>query len=116
MWTRSGRPGAGVVVGDGDAVTDGRALGKLEAEAELKISRPLHAAVSPSSGVRASSRTWRCRSLRREAVTRDTSEAPGAPCAAAMARRGGRAEGTASNCASDGEKRRRLIAPADSRV
>jgi hypothetical protein len=31
MWTRSGRPGAGVVVGDGDAVTDGRALGKLEA-------------------------------------------------------------------------------------
>jgi hypothetical protein len=26
MWTRSGRPGAGVVVGDGDAVTDGRAL------------------------------------------------------------------------------------------
>jgi len=39
MWTRSGRPGAGVVVGDGDAVTDGRALGKLEAEAEEKISR-----------------------------------------------------------------------------
>ena len=113
MWTRSGRPGAGVVVGDGDAVTDGRALGKLEAEAEEKISRrPAHGGVSPSSGVRA----WRCRSLRREAVTRDTSEAPGAPCAGAMVRRGGRAEGTASNCASDGEKRRRLIAPADSRV